>query len=113
MKIYQGSRDHLKPLPIFSTMTQMLKILSLLLLQLWPSVLDRLLPILKMQRTKFDDKDMVLSLKPPQVKICNIKMPTRPSALGMSDPGVDPVEILEILELEALPYPCPLCRLVR
>ena len=31
---------------------------------------------------------------------------TRPSALGMSDPGVEP---LEILELEAPPYPCPPC----
>ena len=40
---------------------------------------------------------------------------TRPSALGMSDPGVEPLEILEILELETLPYPCPPCcrRLVR
>ena len=40
---------------------------------------------------------------------------TRPSALGMSDPGVEP---LEILELETPPYPrppcrCPPCRLVR
>ena len=31
---------------------------------------------------------------------------TRPNALGMSDPGVEP---LEILELEAPPYPCPPC----
>ena len=43
---------------------------------------------------------------------------TRPSALGMSDPGVEPLEILEILELETPPYPrppcrCPPCRLVR
>ena len=29
---------------------------------------------------------------------------TRPSALGMSDPGVEPLEILEILELETPPY---------
>ena len=34
---------------------------------------------------------------------------TRPSALGMSDPGVEPLEILEILELETPPYPCPPC----
>ena len=43
---------------------------------------------------------------------------TRPSALGMSDPGVTPLEILEILELEIPPHPrppcrCPPCRLVR
>ena len=38
---------------------------------------------------------------------------TRPSALGMSDPGVEPLEILEILELETPPYPRPPCRLVR
>ena len=43
---------------------------------------------------------------------------TRPRALGMSDPGVEPLEILEILELETPPYPrppcrCPPCRLVR
>ena len=43
---------------------------------------------------------------------------TRPSALGMSDPGVEPLEILEILELETPPHPrppcrCPPCRLVR
>ena len=43
---------------------------------------------------------------------------TRPSVLGMSDPGVEPLEILEILELETPPYPrppcrCPPCRLVR
>ena len=31
-------------------------------------------------------------------------MSTRPSALGMSDPGVEPLEILEILELETPPY---------
>ena len=35
---------------------------------------------------------------------------TRPSALGMSDPGVEPQEILEILELETPPYPRPPCR---
>ena len=29
---------------------------------------------------------------------------TRPSALGMSDPRVEPLEILEILELETPPY---------
>ena len=43
---------------------------------------------------------------------------TRPSELGMSDPGVEPLEILEIMELETPPYPrppcrCPPCRLVR
>ena len=32
------------------------------------------------------------------------KKATRPSALGMSDPGVEPLEILEILELETPPY---------
>ena len=37
----------------------------------------------------------------------------RPSALGMSDPVVEPLEILEILELETPPYPHPPCRLVR
>ena len=28
----------------------------------------------------------------------------------MSDPGVEPLEILEILELETPPYPRPPCR---
>ena len=32
---------------------------------------------------------------------------TRPSALVMSDPGVEPLEIMEILEQETPPYPCP------
>ena len=30
--------------------------------------------------------------------------------LAMSDPGVEPLEILEILELETPPYPRPPCR---
>ena len=38
------------------------------------------------------------------------KIKTRPSALGMSDPGVEPLEILKILELETPPYPRPPCR---
>ena len=34
---------------------------------------------------------------------------TRPSALGMSDPGVEHLEILEIVEQETPPYPCLPC----
>ena len=37
------------------------------------------------------------------VKLKQMQVKTRPSALGMSDPGVEPLEILEILELETPP----------
>ena len=42
--------------------------------------------------------------------ISPLALTTRPSALGMTDPGVEPLEILEILELETPPYPRPPCR---